>query len=298
MGTKEKAVIAKIFRSTALLIAICVPNCLVAACVGDINQDGSVNGLDFAIMRQEMGRNDCSASPCKSDLNSDGVVDDKDKEILKSQYGSSDCLPENKAEPESRGSVSKAVPDESDMRQEPPLPLSEGAQGTLPEKPADKTEPPASSESGPAEEGEPGTSQLTRFKDNGDGTVTDPDTNLMWTKNANLPGESMLFYEALNYIQEMNRGTLPNFGYTDWRLPKQDELRSLVDYTRYTNLGHELPPGHPFENVQLLRFGNFSAGSIYFWMTEHSWFLSLYCRVVGHNVNSCNGFVWPVRDGR
>ena len=82
MGTKEKAVIAKIFRSTALLIAICVPNCLVAACVGDINQDGSVNGLDFAIMRQEMGRNDCSASPCKSDLNSDGVVDDKDKEIL------------------------------------------------------------------------------------------------------------------------------------------------------------------------------------------------------------------------
>ena len=140
-------------------------------------------------------------------------------------------------------------------------------------------------------------SSTPRFKDNGDGTVTDLATGLMWTKNANLPGDTMLFHQALNYIEEMNKGKYPHYGFTDWRLPRLNELRSLLDLTNYTQKGHELPTGHPFENVQSLGFTPWSALS-YLSTTEYPWFSSLYCRMVGHNVNSCFGYVWPVRGGK
>ena len=42
------------------------------------------------------------------------------------------------------------------------------------------------------------------FIDNDDGTVTDPETGFMWTKDANLFGDTMLFHQALTYIDEMN----------------------------------------------------------------------------------------------
>jgi len=138
-----------------------------------------------------------------------------------------------------------------------------------------------------------------RFKDNGDGTVTDIRTGLIWTKNANLPGDTMTFHQAFDYIEGMNKGKYPNFGYTDWRLPTLRELRSLIDYTRYTKKGnvHVLPQGHPFKKVQSLRFNDSRAPS-YLSNTDHPWFVSLYCRLVGHNVTSCYGYVWPVRSGK
>jgi hypothetical protein len=64
--------------------------------------------------------------------------------------------------------------------------------------------------------------------DNGDGTVTDNRTGLMWQK-----GEAgvMSWGEA---IGQCNTLILPPFnGYTDWRLPNIKELESLVDDTRY-----------------------------------------------------------------
>ena len=66
---------------------------------------------------------------------------------------------------------------------------------------------------------------LNDFIDNGDGTVTDVSTGLMWQKNDN--GEGVLWEDALVYSENLELE-----GYTDWRLPNAKELQSIVDYTR------------------------------------------------------------------
>ena len=69
--------------------------------------------------------------------------------------------------------------------------------------------------------------------DNGNGTVTDHSTGLMWQQGE--PG-SMTRAAALNYCENLSF-PLTN-GFTDWRLPNIKELVSLVDYSvaNYTNL--------------------------------------------------------------
>lgn len=78
-----------------------------------------------------------------------------------------------------------------------------------------------------------------RFTDNGDGTITDNATGLMWVQDGyanqvTVPatthtvegnwwkynmGNALLYCERLNYA-----------GYTDWRLPNVKELLSINDY--------------------------------------------------------------------
>ena len=62
------------------------------------------------------------------------------------------------------------------------------------------------------------------FRDNGDGTITDYSTGLMWQKHGT---EKERNYEnAKVYIEEVNREKFA--GYSDWRLPTIDELKSLM----------------------------------------------------------------------
>ena len=67
-----------------------------------------------------------------------------------------------------------------------------------------------------------------RFTDNGNGVVTDNNTKLMWTRNADLPGERLTWDDAMIFVQGMNKGDDPNYGYTDWRLPTKEELMILT----------------------------------------------------------------------
>ena len=68
--------------------------------------------------------------------------------------------------------------------------------------------------------------------DNGDGTVTDTSTGLMWQQDTARDGQGnydpMTWEEALAYCESRTIG-----GHTDWRLPTIKELRSLVDHTKY-----------------------------------------------------------------
>ena len=66
------------------------------------------------------------------------------------------------------------------------------------------------------------------FLDNGDGTITDNDTSLMWSKADS--GEGMDWEDALAWVQQKNEENY--LGYNDWRLPNAKELQSIVDYTR------------------------------------------------------------------
>lgn len=66
------------------------------------------------------------------------------------------------------------------------------------------------------------------FQDNGDGTITDTATGLMWSRDDS--GYGMIWKDALAWSVQKNTGSY--LGYTDWRLPNVKELQSIIDYTR------------------------------------------------------------------
>lgn len=66
---------------------------------------------------------------------------------------------------------------------------------------------------------------VNNFTDNGDQTITDNATGLMWMKNDN--GKGVLWQDALSYAENFEFA-----GYSDWRLPNAKELQSILDYTR------------------------------------------------------------------
>jgi len=63
------------------------------------------------------------------------------------------------------------------------------------------------------------------YIDNGDGTITDLATGLMWQQNDSAQG--LDWENALSYAENLNLA-----GYDDWKLPNAKELQSIVDYTR------------------------------------------------------------------
>jgi len=70
-----------------------------------------------------------------------------------------------------------------------------------------------------------------RFIDNGDETVTDRKTGLMWAAKDN--GEGITWQDAKSYCENY-RGA----GYKDWRMPTQDELASLYDPNTQNKAGY------------------------------------------------------------
>ena len=72
------------------------------------------------------------------------------------------------------------------------------------------------------------------FHDNGDGTITDLATGLMWCKADS--GTGMNWQDALAWAQKMNAEK--HLGYNDWRLPSVKELQSIVDYARSPDTTH------------------------------------------------------------
>jgi hypothetical protein len=72
------------------------------------------------------------------------------------------------------------------------------------------------------------------FVDNGDGTVTDRNTGLMWMRDdsghlgAGTSGDGGLnWQQALDWAENLEYA-----GYSDWRLPNAKELQGIVDYSR------------------------------------------------------------------
>jgi hypothetical protein len=61
------------------------------------------------------------------------------------------------------------------------------------------------------------------YTDNGDGTLTDNNTGLMWEQSPEADGLS--WEEAVDYCDELELG-----GYTDWRMPSCKELFSISDF--------------------------------------------------------------------
>ena len=66
------------------------------------------------------------------------------------------------------------------------------------------------------------------FHDQGDGTISDRATGLMWSKADS--GKGMNWEAALAWAQGKNKEKY--LGHEDWRVPNAKELESIVDYTR------------------------------------------------------------------
>jgi len=66
------------------------------------------------------------------------------------------------------------------------------------------------------------------FVDNGDFTITDKNSGLMWTQNDS--GEGLDWEHALSYAVTKNSENY--LGHNDWRLPNVKELQGIVDYSR------------------------------------------------------------------
>jgi len=125
-----------------------------------------------------------------------------------------------------------------------------------------------------------------RFTDNGNETVTDNLTGLMWSKNANIGGATIGF-EALKVCENLELG-----GYKDWRLPNVKELQTLIDYSSTLAF-----PKEPFVNTD-----GVATWSATIWKKTdmYSWaFIANHSgNTVGGRMDSwdfCRCNVWPVR---
>ncbi len=139
-----------------------------------------------------------------------------------------------------------------------------------------------------------------RFTDNGNGTVTDNLTGLIWTKNANCFGvEDWL--SALSVSNALHSGIC---GLTDvsvagdWRLANLRELLSLIDYNYYFPA---IPPGNPFINVQTQTAvqGRYWTSNVVTNNNPNAWDIDFDIGTVNRNQPKTTAYyVWPVRGGQ
>lgn len=108
-----------------------------------------------------------------------------------------------------------------------------------------------------------GTELTTDFIDNGNGTITDVNSYLMWTKSA---FGTIFFPEDKNWNEAIDAClALETGGFTDWRLPNVKELLSILDvyspYQPFTNGPFNIPVTDNF----LWTATTDSTGSSYAW---------------------------------
>jgi hypothetical protein len=96
------------------------------------------------------------------------------------------------------------------------------------------------------------------YRDNGDGTVTDLNTGLMWQQG--FAEDKLTYDEALSYVSTMNSQRLA--GYNDWRLPTIKQLYSLIDYRGTDPTSNSTIGLIPFIDTDYFEFayGDTSAG--------------------------------------
>jgi len=158
-----------------------------------------------------------------------------------------------------------------------------------------------------------------RFTDNGDGTITDNLTGLMWLKDANCiaswyPGFDndnfagdghVIWQHALDFVAGINDGSYTNCAgnpaYNDWRVPSIRELHSLIHYGfSYPALPCTEGPchwteGNPFINV--LSYGYWSS-TTHVMETAQAWYVYMNTGNVGNYYKTGYNLVWPVRGGQ
>ncbi len=135
-----------------------------------------------------------------------------------------------------------------------------------------------------------------RFTDNGDGTVTDNLTNLVWLKDANCFGTQTwtIALAAANGLADDACGLSDGSVAGDWWLPNRRELFSLVDDSQDSPA---LPSDHLFINVQSATYWSSTALA---GISTHAWAIYLVLGDMNYIPKTENqkNYVWPVRAGQ
>ena len=170
-----------------------------------------------------------------------------------------------------------------------------GVTGTRPPAPVARSGQTATYAAGDDGAIKKGQSTNPRFTDNGNGTVTDNLTGLIWLKNANA-FSTQLWAQALTVCNTLASGSA---GLTDgstagqWRLPNLKELQSLIDFS---NVSPALPTGHPFTGIQL---NYYWSSTTFAGFTTNGWVMGLtYGDIYNDPKDSSDHYVWPVRGGQ
>lgn len=204
-----------------------------------------------------------AADACEGDFDCDGDVDGSDLAVFAADFGRTDCPSSIAAPVEMTGqTTSYATGDDGDMEK--------GVAWPHP-----------------------------RFTDNGDGTVTDNLTGLIWLKNANCFG-IRTWSDALNDCNTLaDDGTNLTDGSVagDWRLPNVKELQSLIHYGVYnpalpdTAGTGKWKEGDPFSGVRSHDYWSATTHSNY----TGAWSVFLFDGSVNDLYKANSRVVWPVR---
>jgi len=85
-------------------------------------------------------------------------------------------------------------------------------------------------------------SEDKRFSDNGDGTITDTKTGLMWTREDSYQrtGHWVNWKESYDYVKNLNEAGFAH--YNDWQVPTRKELQTLfeADKVNSAQVGREM----------------------------------------------------------
>jgi serine/threonine protein kinase len=154
-----------------------------------------------------------------------------------------------------------------------------------------------------AEEAKKRLRSLLRYTDNGDGTVTDNKTGLIWLKNANCPGHQMTWKEAMQWAAELAHGQCglsDGSKAGDWRLPTKEEWEAMWD-DRYSDPAlcnaagtGQWKEGDAFSGVPTSYTWYWSSSEI---STSSAWSVGLYDGSVYYNDKTYTFYVWAVRGG-
>ncbi len=134
------------------------------------------------------------------------------------------------------------------------------------------------------------------FKDNGDGTITDRATGLMWERSGS---EKLIRHDKLkSYVDELNRKQ--HLGYSDWILPHVDELASLLEPAEKGSI-------KPDPSVGLFIHPLFDRSQSWCWTADklsskEAWVVYFYSGCVGgypvvHGMDGFSCYVRVVRHG-
>lgn len=135
---------------------------------------------------------------------------------------------------------------------------------------------------------------ISRFTDNGDGTITDSLTGLMWLKDAGCFGFRH-WESAVGVVSHFNSAPDDyncedySGGYSDWVLPNINEIESLLNAEEASNGGWLESQG--FVDIQ----AQYWSSTTHAEFTEQAWYFGTGGSIAYSSKTPTNFRVWPVR---
>ncbi len=144
-------------------------------------------------------------------------------------------------------------------------------------------------------------SALGRWCDNGDGTVTDMNSGLVWLKDAGCVGSMVwadsvvwasILYDGSTAFGTLDCGLADGSAEGDWRLPTRKEFIALTTGTE------DVLTGSPYFFANIQSTGYWASNTDASLMT-YAWRMVMFSGGEGLGEKTIEGYyVWPVRDGQ